>query len=113
MLPTCVNVGGYECPISISAQWITLVSCPFSKAALISYSTAKDTIFISIFHNTCLGLFSLGAALERSSIKSLKKKYSPILLLVIGITRHAPLLFTYKTISDVACAIVPLGKAIR
>jgi hypothetical protein len=51
-----------------------MVSWPFSKALAISYSTAEETIFLSILEKVCIGLLRWGVAFERSDIKLLRKK---------------------------------------
>jgi len=49
VLSTCIGVGGWGWPISISVRCITVASWPFSKAAAISHSAADETIFFENF----------------------------------------------------------------
>ena len=83
-----------------------MASCLFSKAAAISHLAAKDMIFLRILQRVCIGPLSLGSALVIYLIKLLRKKWPPALLLVLGSIRYAPLLCSYKTMSEAVYIMV-------
>ena len=44
LLSNCTGITGYECPISINALRVAVVSCPFSKADTISHEVTDKNI---------------------------------------------------------------------